>query len=509
MSETQQTKAGVSRRDFLKIAGLAGAAATAGGFFLGGKAQGESHKSYTGWESQNPGTQFFNRKPFEFEGPAHTPVGEVSRASHATDYVFGRVAMFQTAYEANPSWTMDDPIEDLGLIPPVLAFYKKFPERLEWDFRTFSETIPNNIEDKKKYGNYFKLADAYESGWSATAAPLSPPQLPPEESDFSVMGRGGPAPLGEQIPFKSPELAADFVKEMAHRYGATLVGITQARLDYFYADGWRGAPEGYDHSKLPEHWQNVIVIGVPMEWDVILGSPHFSTSQDAYNRVSLAALRVEGLLKYLGYAARANTPNTNYDLLVPPHAIEAGLGEVGRTGYCITPELGGNCRMAAVVTNMPLALDKPIDYGVAEFCNKCKLCAESCPSGAISMADSPDGLEIRGYEHWYINNGACYNYWRETMGPMGCRLCVATCPYSRKDNWLHDMARTLDPRDPTGVTSSGLLWLQKNFFDYPEAIEYRRPAEGGHFASYRPEPDYMKAETYLNIPITSPHEGGA
>lgn len=115
-------------------------------------------------------------------------------------------------------------------------------------------------------------------------------------------------------------------------------------------------------------------------------------------------------------------------MIVPPHAVEAGLGEVGRTGFCITPEAGGNCRMTVVTTSLPMAMDKPIDYGVLEFCNKCKICAEQCPSGAISMADSPEGLVIREYEHWYIHNGACYNFWRESMGPMGCRLCVAVCP---------------------------------------------------------------------------------
>jgi hypothetical protein len=26
--------------------------------------------------------------------------------------------------------------------------------------------------------------------------------------------------------------------------------------------------------------------------------------------------------------------------------------------------------------------------------------------GAISTADSPDGMVIRGYEHWFVNNGA-------------------------------------------------------------------------------------------------------
>jgi len=159
--------------------------------------------------------------------------------------------------------------------------------------------------------------------------------------------------------------------------------------------------------------------------------------------------------------------------------------------------------MAVVTTNLPMRTDKPIDYGVARFCNKCKICAESCPSGAISLADSPDGLVIRGYEHWYINNGACYNYWRETMGPMGCRLCVANCPYSRKDNWLHDLARKIDPRDPTGVVSSGLLQVQKGLFPYPEVDEYHRPPLG-RFASYRPEPPYLEAEKYLDISITKP-----
>ena len=497
----------MSRRDFLKVAAVAGVAVQAGVVFGSGITEGSSHKSYTGWEANNPGSQFFNRKPFEFTGPAHTPVGTVRRPSHITDYVFGRVGVFESAYEKNPTWTLDDPIEDLGLPPPVTAFYNKFPERLEWDYRTFSETIPNNREDKKKYGNYYLLANAYESGFSATANPLPRPQGPPEESDTMKMGRGGPEPLGEPLPFKTPELAAEFITEMAHRYGATLVGITKTNTEWLYNEGWRGAPEDYDSSGMPNHWENAIAIGVPMEWDIILGSPHFSTSGDAYNRVSIAGVRIEGLLKHLGYAARAHTPNTGYDLVVPPHAIEAGLGEIGRTGFCITPELGGNCRMALITTDMPLAINNPIDYGVEDFCNKCKLCAESCPSGAISMADDPEGLEIRGYEHWYINNGACYNYWRETMGPMGCRLCVATCPYSRKDNFIHDIARTVDPRDPTGVASSGLLWMQKNFFDYPDAIEYRRPAEGGHFASYRPEPSYMEAEKYLDVDVVSPHEG--
>lgn len=506
MSEQQKTSASLSRRSFLKIAGLVGVAAQAGGLVAAGVEEGKSSESYTGWESFNPGTQFFNRKPFEFDGPAYTPVGEVRRPSHMTDYVFGRVRTFQAAFEKNPDWTLDDPIEELGVPEKLVEFYKEFPERLEWDYKTFSETIPTNAQDRQKYGNYYLLADAYSAGFSATAN-LASPDSPPEEWDFTVPGQGGRQPIGQPVPFKNEALAAEFIKEMAHRYGATLVGITKTNPDWLYDEGWRGCPEGYDFSKMPAHWEYAIVMGVPMEWDVIISSPQFSTSADAYNRVSLAALRLEGMIKFLGYPARAHTPNNGYDLIVPPHAVEAGLGQLGRTGFCLTPELGGNCRMALITTSLPMKTDKPIDFGVTEFCKKCKLCAESCPSGAISMADSPDGMVIRGYEHWYINNGACYNYWRETMGPMGCRLCVVTCPYSRKDNWIHDLARTLDPRDPTGVVSSGLLWMQKNLFDAPDAADYHRPPVG-EFAAYREPPPYFRADKYLDIEITKPSKGG-
>ncbi len=509
MSETNGTGKGVSRRDFLKIAGLAGAAVSAGGFFLGGKAQGASSETYTGWESFNPATQFFNRKPFEFEGPAHTPVSEVRRPSHITDYVFGRVAMFEQAYAKNPDWTLDDPIEDLGVPPPVVAFYKEFPERLEWDYRTFSLTIPTNMQDRMEYGAYATLADAYSDGFSYHGGSLPSAHTPPEESDFMTTGfMGGPRPIRDSIPFKSPEKASEFVKEIAHRFGATLVGITKTNIDFFYSEGWGGCPDDYDYSKLPDHWQTAIVIGVPMEWDVILGSPNMSTSFDAYDRVSTAAIRLEGALKSLGYPARASTPMTHYDVIVPPFSVEAGMGEVCRAGYCITPEVGSNCRTAVVVTNLPMTLDKPISFGVAEFCNQCKICAEQCPSGAISLADSPEGLVIRGYEHWYINNGACYNYWRESLGPIGCRLCVAVCPYSRKDNFVHKIAREVDPRDPTGLTRSGLLWMQKNFFEYPDAVDYLRPPDG-HFAQYRDEPFYLHAEDYLDIEIVDPKAQGA
>lgn len=507
----QEQKSTISRRNFLKIAGVAGVALQAGGLIAAGVEAGADTKSYTGWESFNPGTQFFDRTPFEFEGPAHVAVAAVRRPGKSTDYVFNRVAIFQTAYQKNPTWTLDKPLTELELPPEVIEFYKEFPERLEWDFKTFAETIPQQAEDNKIYGAAYTLAFAYSAGFSAISPFLPQPKSPPEVSDFQQVA---PVPEGQEprkirepIPFKSPELAAEFIKEMAHRYGATLVRITKTNLDYLYSDGWRGCPKDYDFSKLPAHWEYAICIGVPMEWDVIANGPMYSTSSDGYDRVSMAAFRLEACLKNLGYPARTHSPYGGYDLVVPPHTIEAGMGEVGRMGFCVTPELGPNIRTAIVTTSLPMAVDKPIHFGVDEFCKKCKICAEMCPSGAISTADNDDQLVLRGYKHWYINNGACYNYWREKVGPLGCRLCVSVCPYSRKNNWVHNVARTLDPRDPTGVVSSGLLWAQKTFFGGPEAKDFRRPPEG-YFAEYRPAPFYLQAERYLAIDVVKATKKG-
>ncbi|MBW2370585.1 MAG: reductive dehalogenase [Deltaproteobacteria bacterium] len=500
-----------NRRQFLKVGGLAAFSAQAGGLIAAGKIAGSDQSTHSGWESSNPKTQFFNRKPFEFTGPAFKPVDKVIRPSYMTDFVFKRIFLLKKAFKNNPSWKLSDPIEKLGLLPPLVKFYKTFPERLEWDYRTFKETIPQNMKDMEKYGNYYKLADAYSQGFENHSASLPRPQKPPEESDFEVSYFAGMGykkrRIGKPVPFKSPELAAKYIKEIAHRYGATLVGITKTNPDFLYAEDWRGCPKDYDFSKLPTHWEYSIVIGVPMEWDILQASPHFSTSFDAYDRISTTAVRLEGALKNLGYPARTHSPMTEYDLIVPPIAIDAGLGELARTGYAITPELGGNCRMAVVTTSLPMATDKPIKFGVEQFCSKCKICADSCPSGAISKADSYDGMVIRGYEHWYINNGACYNFWREALGPIGCRLCIAVCPFSRKNNFIHKMAKDIDSRDPTGIANSALIWMQKNFFEYPDAVEYRRKPLG-RFATFRPAPEFFNAENYLNIKIVDPSKGG-
>ena len=85
-------------------------------------------------------------------------------------------------------------------------------------------------------------------------------------------------------------------------------------------------------------------------------------------------------IRSLGYVA---IPCMNSTAMSVPLAIDAGLGELGRLGYLVTPEWGPHVRIDKVLTNMPLKPDRPINFGVTEYCTECGICAVECPSGAI------------------------------------------------------------------------------------------------------------------------------
>ena len=105
-----------------------------------------------------------------------------------------------------------------------------------------------------------------------------------------------------------------------------------------------------------------------------------STNQ-GYSQGGLSAVALAQAIRSLGYVA---IPCMNSTALSIPLAIDAGLGELGRLGQLITPEWGPHVRIDKVLTNLPLVADMPITFGVTDYCEKCGICAQECPSGAIS-----------------------------------------------------------------------------------------------------------------------------
>ncbi len=468
----------LSRRQVLKASGAASAVLGSAGLGFFGYEAGKDPGTYTGCEVQEGACQTFDRSRFEVDQPHYQKVGPTSRPDARTEVVFQRWPAFQRQW--------DDKTGVDGLQQHLQDYYREHPETLEADLYLKNQILPKRRIDAPKFRNDFILSEA----WSKAMGAVMPPGVhePPETSDFP-----GDA---EPLKMKDAGRTSVLIKTMAHQFGSVLVGIARLNPDWVYRYPMRG--RGFDPDEpleVPEHWRFAVVVGTPMSWDAMLANPTHGTSNDAYSKTRVVAYRLASFIKALGYAARPHTPGTSYDLMVPPIMVDAGLGEQGRHSIVITPELGCNFRPAVVTTNLPLVPDKPIEFGVQDFCRSCKVCAKNCPSGAITTGDRE---EIRGYLRYPVCAEKCHNFWSSCLGNIGCRLCVAICPFTRKANWLHKAALQVTANDPTGLSHKALAGLQERLYPGPEPQKYFIPSLGGENATYREPPWWLRTEDFID-----------
>jgi len=485
MNRKPESNKKLNRRQFLKISGLASGVLGSAGIGLFGYASGKDPMTYSGWQTFEGANQTFDRTKWETDNPTYEKVGQTERVDARTGVIFDRRQRLMR------QWNEQKGID--GLSKLLKNYYNEHPKDLELDLLSFKEIFPKYRKDAQKYRHQFKLINA----WSDAIGAVTPPPVnePPEISDFpkSTPYRKASKPL----KLKSPEKTSKLIKKISFELGSTLVGITELNPDWVYSYPHRN--RGFDPEKpleVPQHWKYAIVVGSPMSWDPMYANPNYGTSNDAYSRSRIVAYRVAAFIKNLGYAARPHTPGNSYDLMVPPICIDAGLGEQGRHGVLVTPELGSNFRPAVITTNLPVKPDKPIDIGIQDFCKSCKICAENCPSNSITYGDK---VEIRGYKKYKIDIAKCLNFWYSNLGGMGCRLCVAVCPYTRKANWLHKTAFKSSLYDPTGIIDPILTSLQKRFYPSPDPEKYYIPSLGGENASYREPPWWLKTEDFFEF----------
>ncbi len=291
----------------------------------------------------------------------------------------------------------------------------------------------------------------------------------------SVGGRiAGHGSEGERISV-DPEKAALKVKALARYLGADLVGIGPLDQAFvyshvgrtFYGQRW-GEEIQLDHPY-------AISLGVAMDHDLLRrhapGFPVLMESALAYARAAVISVELANYLRGLGYSARAHHLR-DYQLLSVPVAVDAGLGELGRAGVLITREFGSALRLATVTTDLPMALDGPVDLGIQDFCRDCRLCALACPAGAIPKENK---LAVRGVRRWKLAAGRCYHYWRQVGSD--CALCLVVCSWSRPDNITRPLRPTHpDPKlDPATlakvaeVRSTVAPWLRKYLGDSPSS----------------------------------------
>jgi len=104
----------------------------------------------------------------------------------------------------------------------------------------------------------------------------------------------------------------------------------------------------------------------------------------AYSNSGFIACVIADYLRRLGVPARAHHAK-NYQVLVPPILLWAGLGEMSRMGdVVVNPFLGPRFKAAIITTDLPMAVQKPIDFGLKDFCPRFKKCDREGPTGADS-----------------------------------------------------------------------------------------------------------------------------
>lgn len=247
-------------------------------------------------------------------------------------------------------------------------------------------------------------------------------------------------PLAAIAPDRA-ELSAqrwtDLVKKAAMDAGADLVGITRMRDEWVF--------QGYE---VPQRW--IVMLGVAHDYEQMKLAPRPEAAAEVvrqYGRGNQVAKRVASAIRLRGHEAVPHGgPVAGPMLLIPP-ALECGFGELGKHGSLIHRQLGSNFRLASVATDVPLLANAADSFGADHFCLNCRLCANECPTSAISNQKAP----VRGTHKWYVDFDKCLPFFNETAG---CGICIAVCPWSRPGVAAR-LASRASRRSGTGVGLAG------------------------------------------------------
>jgi reductive dehalogenase len=153
---------------------------------------------------------------------------------------------------------------------------------------------------------------------------------------------------------------------------------------------------------------------------------------------------VADYIRKLGYPAHLNYIK-DYKVVVPPLLMLSGVGEISRAGIVLNPFLGLRFKASVVTTDLPLEIDKPVDFGLQDFCNKCMKCAIECPSRSISLGSK---IIKNGYERWEFNYETCTKYRLGNPNGLMCGRCIKVCPWNKPTGWTHDLVRWMINHTP-------------------------------------------------------------
>jgi ferredoxin-NADP reductase/ferredoxin len=241
------------------------------------------------------------------------------------------------------------------------------------------------------------------------------------------------------------------LKAASYWLGADAVGLCAVPEWAYYSHDAGGNPMAAYHANAI----NLLLDQGHETMEGASGDDWISVAQSmrAYLRFSLMGGVIAEQVRRLGYGARVHSV-LDGDVLQPPLLLLSGLGEVSRIGEVIlNPFLGPRLKSGTVTTDLPMAADLPVDFGLQRFCEGCNKCARECPSGAITAGPK---VMYNGYEIWKSDAEKCARY-RITNAAGGmCGRCMKTCPWNLEGLLADGLWRQLAMRAPATAP-----WLAK------------------------------------------------
>ena len=262
---------------------------------------------------------------------------------------------------------------------------------------------------------------------------------------------GAVAGTGDDAPASDPVANATALKSLGYHLGADLIGVCEIPRYAWYSHHLDGTP-------VERYHRYAVVMLIDQGFDTMEGASgddwvSGAQSMRGYVRGAEIAGVMAEFLRSQGISARPQT-NADSDVLQIPLILWAGLGELSRIGELVlNPYVGPRFKSVVLTTDMPLEIDRPIDFGLQYFCNHCLKCARECPVNAISVGDK---VMFNGYEIWKPDVERCTQYRVTNQKGAACGRCMKTCPLNkvvsadgaillRLGTWLGIHARWLKP----------------------------------------------------------------
>ena len=230
------------------------------------------------------------------------------------------------------------------------------------------------------------------------------------------------------------------LKQLALEMGASTVGVAAYQPDL-----------AFTHAEQSGH-KSVIVFLMPMSFDVMIeiGPRSQEDVHRTYFLLDELAVRLANRIASYGYDAKMQ--NNGGDIPLPAYGQLAGLGELGKHGSLISPELGSAFRISAVSTDMPLVADGPQDFGIDEICTNCDICSRFCPGDAIPAQK----VDVDGMVRWQIDTPACHPHFLRLYG---CKICLSVCPMNARAGGLKSQFKAVAVDIRAAKDAKGMLEL--------------------------------------------------